>query len=233
MSSDGQEVGRALDPAEDAADGAGERLGEQGLADAGDVLDEEVTAGEQRDEREPDRLGLAPQDPPDLLGERRRERARSSRPAGAGARSARRETSASPRYVDPGGPKLKPPGVKSAHAVAAPARPGQPEPLRRGGGGGRSTATLGGRARRRPPARWSIWITTLTRGARAATTSTASWITRITSSHSPSTFVNIALVSQRSPLSRTTRTASATRSPDRFARAERRHRERGDHGGDA
>ena len=46
----------------DAADGAGERLGEQGLADAGDVLDEEVAAGEERHDREPHRLGLAPED---------------------------------------------------------------------------------------------------------------------------------------------------------------------------
>ena len=48
----GEEVRRALDAAEDAADGAGERLGEEGLADAGHVLDEEVAAGEQRDEGE-------------------------------------------------------------------------------------------------------------------------------------------------------------------------------------
>ena len=56
-----QEVRGALDPVEDAADGAGERLGEEGLADAGDVLDEQVPAREQRDEGEGDRLGLAPQ----------------------------------------------------------------------------------------------------------------------------------------------------------------------------
>ena len=57
-----EEVRRALDPAEDTADGTGEGLGEQGLADAGHVLDEQVAAGEQRDERQLDRLRLAPQD---------------------------------------------------------------------------------------------------------------------------------------------------------------------------
>src|SRR5262245_10359961 len=51
-----------------------------------------------------------------------------------------------------------------------------------------------------------------TRGELAATTSTACLITPITSSHSPSTLVNIAFVSQGSPEARTTRTASATAS---------------------
>src|SRR5436190_4850589 len=51
-----------------------------------------------------------------------------------------------------------------------------------------------------------------TRGDTAATTSTARLTTAITSSHSPSTLVNIALVSLGSPDSRTTRTAAATAS---------------------
>src|SRR6478735_8557458 len=53
-------------------------------------------------------------------------------------------------------------------------------------------------------------MTTLTRGASSATRSTHRLITPITSSHSPSTFVNIAFVSFGSPLARTIRTASAT-----------------------
>src|SRR6478735_335185 len=51
-----------------------------------------------------------------------------------------------------------------------------------------------------------------TRGEVAATTSTACLTTAITSSHSPSMLVNIALVSHGSPEARTTRTASATAS---------------------
>src|SRR4051794_20453082 len=51
-----------------------------------------------------------------------------------------------------------------------------------------------------------------TRGEDAATTSTARLITDITSSHSPSMLVNMALVSLGRPEARTTRTASATAS---------------------
>src|SRR5262245_15153693 len=56
----------------------------------------------------------------------------------------------------------------------------------------------------------SALSTSDTRGAFAARTSTACLTTAITSSHSPSTLVNIAFVSQGNSLSRTTRTASAT-----------------------
>src|SRR5204863_516645 len=56
----------------------------------------------------------------------------------------------------------------------------------------------------------SALSTTLTRGARAATASTARLTTAIVSSHSPSMVVNIASVWFGSPLSRTTRTASAS-----------------------
>src|SRR5256714_3842424 len=63
------------------------------------------------------------------------------------------------------------------------------------------------------PGRTSALMTTLTRGAFAATASTARFTTAITSSHSPSTVVNIASVRLGRPDSRTTRTASATRSP--------------------
>ena len=63
------------------------------------------------------------------------------------------------------------------------------------------------------PGLMSALSTTLTRGARAATASTALFTTAITSSQSPSIVVNMASVRFGSPLSRTTRTASATASP--------------------
>ena len=63
------------------------------------------------------------------------------------------------------------------------------------------------------PGRMSSFITTDRRGARPETVSTQSLMTVMTSSHSPSMLVNMALVSQLSPLARATRTASATRSP--------------------
>src|SRR5262245_29001497 len=53
----------------------------------------------------------------------------------------------------------------------------------------------------------------LTRGATASTASAARLTTAITSSHSPSTSVNIASVWFGRPLCRTTRTASATAAP--------------------
>ena len=58
----------------------------------------------------------------------------------------------------------------------------------------------------------SALSTSDTRGETAATASTAALTTAITSSHSPSTLVNIALVSWGRPDSRTTRTAAATAS---------------------
>src|ERR1019366_6660906 len=69
---------------------------------------------------------------------------------------------------------------------------------------------------RRPlgsPGRWSSFTTTETRGATCAIVSTHSLMTAMTSSHSPSMLVNMALVSLGRPLARTMRTASATRSP--------------------
>src|SRR4051795_10394001 len=56
----------------------------------------------------------------------------------------------------------------------------------------------------------SAFNTSATRDDDAATTSTACLMTAITSSHSPSMLVNIALVSLGKPDSRTTRIASAT-----------------------
>src|SRR5690242_7696960 len=55
--------------------------------------------------------------------------------------------------------------------------------------------------------------TRLHRGAAAMTASTARFTTAITSSHSPSRLVNMALVSLGRPLARTTRTAPPTPSP--------------------
>src|SRR5215469_15051134 len=63
------------------------------------------------------------------------------------------------------------------------------------------------------PGLMSALRVTLSRGARAATASHAALTTAITSSQSPSIVVNIASVRFGSPLSRTTRTASATYSP--------------------
>jgi hypothetical protein len=63
------------------------------------------------------------------------------------------------------------------------------------------------------PGLMSAFSTRLTRGARAATASTARLTTPMVSSQSPSTVVNMASVRFGSPLSRTTRTASATTSP--------------------
>ena len=63
------------------------------------------------------------------------------------------------------------------------------------------------------PGRMSALSETVTRGACSATASTACLMTAMTSSHSPSTVVNMASVRLGSPEARTTRTASATRSP--------------------
>ena len=74
VTSDGQEVRGELDPVPGAADGAGDRLGERGLADAGDVLDEEVPGREQADEREVDRFALALDHPLDVVDQGPEER---------------------------------------------------------------------------------------------------------------------------------------------------------------
>src|ERR1039457_1603428 len=56
-------------------------------------------------------------------------------------------------------------------------------------------------------------MTADTRGEPSARRSTHDFMSAITSSHSPSTFVNMALVSLGNPLSRTSLTASATAAP--------------------
>ena len=54
-----QQVARELDASQLAADRLGKSARERRLADAGDVFDEDVTAREERDQRELDRVGLA------------------------------------------------------------------------------------------------------------------------------------------------------------------------------
>ena len=53
------EVGRELDPGEGEAERAGKRADEQRLGRARDALDQQVTAGEERDERIFDRRPLS------------------------------------------------------------------------------------------------------------------------------------------------------------------------------
>ena len=55
----GQQVRRELDPSEAAAEAPGDRLGEDRLAGARHVLDQEVAAAQERDERQPDFVVLA------------------------------------------------------------------------------------------------------------------------------------------------------------------------------
>jgi hypothetical protein len=61
-----QQVGGELDPADRAVHRARQRLGQLGLADSGNVLDEQVTLGEQDHDRQPDGLRLAVDDPLDV-----------------------------------------------------------------------------------------------------------------------------------------------------------------------
>ena len=88
-----QQVRRELDAPERAAEAAGDRLGEHRLAGARHVLDQEVAAAQQRDEREADLVVLADDDALDVgedlvaglldLGHRPLRR---GRPDAAGAR---------------------------------------------------------------------------------------------------------------------------------------------------
>ena len=61
-----QQVRRELDAPEAAAEAAGDRLGEDGLAGAGHVLDQEVAAAQEGDERESDFVVLADDDALDV-----------------------------------------------------------------------------------------------------------------------------------------------------------------------
>ena len=55
----GHQVGGELHPADGRVHRPGQRLRQHGLAGAGDVLDQQVTLGEHRDDRQPDHLGFA------------------------------------------------------------------------------------------------------------------------------------------------------------------------------
>ena len=56
----GEEVGGELDAAELAVDRAGERFGQQGLADPGDVFDQNMTAGDETGDDQLDGIGACP-----------------------------------------------------------------------------------------------------------------------------------------------------------------------------
>ena len=59
MTSDGQQIRRELDPPERAAEASGDGLGEDRLAGAGHVLDQQVPLAQQPDERQPHLVVLA------------------------------------------------------------------------------------------------------------------------------------------------------------------------------
>jgi hypothetical protein len=61
-----QEVARELNAGVLEAQGRGERLSERRLAHAGDVFDQQVAAGEEARERQPERIALADDDPIEL-----------------------------------------------------------------------------------------------------------------------------------------------------------------------
>ena len=65
----GQQVGRELNAVEGTRQAAGERLGEERLADAGRVFDEQMALGEQGDEGEVDDLRLAEQNAGDVVAQ--------------------------------------------------------------------------------------------------------------------------------------------------------------------
>ena len=105
----GQQVGGELDAAHRAVDRAGQRLGEHRLADAGDVLDEQVALGEHHGDREPHGVALALDDALDRTadpgrGVGQRGQAGLVRPADL-RRSARRSCSRSSRPRSTGPPR--------------------------------------------------------------------------------------------------------------------------------
>jgi hypothetical protein len=67
----GQQIGRELDPPPLPADRRRNRAGQRGLADAGHVLEQHVTLGEQRGQGQPDHLRLAEHDRADPSGQLR------------------------------------------------------------------------------------------------------------------------------------------------------------------
>ena len=77
--SDGEQVAGELDAVEGPADRAGQRPRQRGLADAGHVLDEQVAAREQRDDRVADRGRFAAEHPRDVRLQRRHQLCRRGR----------------------------------------------------------------------------------------------------------------------------------------------------------
>ena len=77
--SDGEQVRSELDSPERTVDTGGEGPGQQGLADAGDVLDQDVPFGQQGDDGEPDHLGLAEDHESDVFDQRFERESSSSR----------------------------------------------------------------------------------------------------------------------------------------------------------
>ena len=69
----GEEIGGELDALEGAADRARDRLGQDRLADAGDILDEDVTAAEQGDEHEEHLVSLANDYSLDVIADQARD----------------------------------------------------------------------------------------------------------------------------------------------------------------
>ena len=69
----GEEIGGELDALEGTADRARDRLGQDRLADAGDVLDEDVTATEQRDKHEEHLVPLTDDDSLDVIADQARD----------------------------------------------------------------------------------------------------------------------------------------------------------------
>src|SRR5206468_9264487 len=63
----GKEVGGELDPSERAVDRAGNGLGQHGLADPGDVLDQQVTFGNEAHQSQANLSLLALNDLPDIV----------------------------------------------------------------------------------------------------------------------------------------------------------------------
>ena len=69
----GEEIRGELDALEGAADRARDRLGQDRLADAGDILDQDVTAAKQGDEHEEHLVPLADDDSLDVIADQARD----------------------------------------------------------------------------------------------------------------------------------------------------------------
>jgi hypothetical protein len=69
----GEEIGGELDALEGTAERTRDRLGQDRLADAGDVLDEDVTTAEQRHEHEEHLVPLTDHDSLDVIADQARD----------------------------------------------------------------------------------------------------------------------------------------------------------------